>query len=318
MNDAIQRFETELTARIAQVVVAPEGVVRRLTIALILRGHVLLEGVPGVGKTLLAKTLAQSLGVRFQRIQGTADLMPADITGVHVYRSGSQQFELIPGPVFADVLLVDEINRASPKTQSALLEAMEERQVTIDRNRYRLPPDFFVIAAQNPHEFEGTFPLPESQLDRFLLKLAIGYPTPTAEAEILRRYGTGAGAHAIPAVEPLDPTLIAAARRAVDDCQAAPALLQYVIDLALATRRDARLSLGLSTRGALALLRCARAHAALEGRGYVLPDDVKALAMDVLTHRLVPSAEALVDGIDLAALVRQWLAEVPVPTLETA
>ncbi len=306
-------FETQLQQRIGQVVFGADALVRNLSVALIAGGHVLLEGVPGVGKTLLAKTLAQALGGHFRRVQCTADLMPSDITGIHVYRQNKGEFELIPGPIFGNVVLVDEINRTGPKTQSALLEAMEERQVSIDRKRYSLPEDFFLIASQNPHEFEGTYPLPESQLDRFLMKLEVPYPEAAVEAQILRTYDQPGGGHGGSAFAPLAAGALAAARASVKAVQVSEAVYDYAVRLARASREDARVALGLSTRGSLALMRCARVLAALNVREFVLPDDLKALLAQVLGHRLVLKPEASLDGASSDQVVADLLNQVPAP-----
>ncbi len=306
-------FESELFGRISTVVFGADRLVRHLAIALIAGGHVLLEGVPGIGKTLLAKTLAQAIGGHFRRVQCTADLMPSDITGVHIYKPQTGEFELNPGPIFGNVLLVDEINRTGPKTQSALLEAMEERQVSIDRRRYSLPADFFLIASQNPHEFEGTYPLPESQLDRFLMKLTVPYPTADVEAQILRKYDQPGGGHNAVAVQPMAAGALAAARAAVANVQVSDAIYDYATRLARASREDARVALGLSTRGSLALMRCARVLAALEKRSFVLPDDLKQLLPSVLEHRLVLNPDAALDGVSQISIVEQLLSQVPAP-----
>jgi MoxR-like ATPase len=284
-------------------------------IALVARGHVLIEGPPGLGKTLLAKSLARQLGGDCKRIQCTPDLMPSDVTGVHVYRSGTQQFEFVPGPLFADVVLVDELNRTGPRTQAALLEAMEERHVTLDRQTYALPPDFLVLATQNPHEFEGTYPLPESQLDRFLLRLRMTHPDAATERAVLRAYDRVADAR-----EPLlaelpvvTPALLARARAEVEAVTVSDAVYDYVTAIAAASRAHAHVALGLSTRGALALMRCARVEAALDGSPFVTPDHVKALAPAVLAHRLIVAPEATLEGVDADAVVAAILAAVPVP-----
>jgi MoxR-like ATPase len=315
MSASIQQLEESLARELGRVVIGASASVRQLVIALVARGHVLVQGVPGLGKTLLAKALARALGGEFKRIQGTADLMPSDITGVHVFDEAQRTFVFRPGPLFADVVLVDEINRAGPKTQSALLEAMEERQVSVERAAWQLPEDFLVIATQNPREFEGTYPLPESQLDRFMLRIDMDYPARAAEADILTRYGgvlTAAQA-ALGSVTALARSLLAEARAEADRIRVAEALVAYVLDLARASREDARLTLGVSTRGALALVKAARITAGLRGGEFVTPDDVKEAAVSVLAHRLVLTAEAALEGTSDAEVVRALLAETPVP-----
>jgi MoxR-like ATPase len=315
MSASIRQLEELLTLELGRVVIGARSSARALTIALVARGHVLVQGVPGLGKTLLAKALACALGGEFKRIQGTADLMPSDIIGVHVFDEAQRTFVFRPGPVFADVVLVDEINRAGPKTQSALLEAMEERQVSVERSAWQLPADFLVIATQNPHEFEGTYPLPESQLDRFMLRIDMDYPAREAEAEILARYGgVLVAAHsALAEVTVLGRALIGAARAEVEQIHVAEPLIAYVLDLARASREHARLTLGLSTRGALALLRAARIAAGLRGADFVTPDDVKEIAVSVMAHRLVLAPEAALEGVSDLDVVRALLAETAVP-----
>jgi MoxR-like ATPase len=315
MSASIQQLEESLNRELGQVVIGCSSAVRQLVIALIARGHVLVQGVPGLGKTLLAKALARALGGEFKRIQGTADLMPSDITGVHVFDEAQRTFVFRPGPLFADVVLVDEINRAGPKTQSALLEAMEERQVSVERAAWQLPEDFLVIATQNPREFEGTYPLPESQLDRFMLRIDMDYPAREAEADILTRYGgvTAAAQAALGAVTVLERRLLGEARAEADRIRVADGLLAYVLDLARASREHARLTLGVSTRGALALVKAARITAGLRGGEFVTPDDVKDAAAGVLAHRLVLTPEAALEGTSDADVVRALLAETPVP-----
>jgi len=315
MSAAIADLERALSRELARTVIGAQSAARSLTIALIARGHVLVQGVPGLGKTLLAKSLARTLGGEFKRIQGTADLMPSDIIGVHVFDEARRAFVFRPGPLFADVVLVDEINRAGPKTQSALLEAMEERQVSVERELLRLPADFLVLATQNPREFEGTYPLPESQLDRFMLRIEVGYPAREAEAEILARYGGQLAAARSPLdeLEPLPPALLAAARTAAEGIHVDAALTSYVLDLAYASRNHVRLSLGLSSRGALALLKAARITAGLRGAGFVTPDDVKDAAPSVMAHRLVLTPEAALEGATDTAVVAELLAATPVP-----
>jgi MoxR-like ATPase len=315
MSAAIRRLDDLLARELGRAVIGAQAAARSLAIALVARGHVLVQGVPGLGKTLLAKALARTLGGEFKRIQGTPDLMPSDIIGVHVFDESRRAFVFRPGPLFADVVLVDEINRAGPKTQSALLEAMEERQVSVERELLALPPDFLVLATQNPREFEGTYPLPESQLDRFMLRIEVGYPARAAEAEILGRYGgplTTAQA-TLDEIEVLPRALLAEARSEAQGIHVEEALVAYVLDLAQASRQHARLSLGLSTRGALALLKAARITAGLRGADFVTPDDVKEAAVTVMAHRVVLTPEAALEGATDTEVVRGLLAETPVP-----
>jgi MoxR-like ATPase len=312
MSGALQQLESQLERELGRVVVGAAASLRALAIALVARGHVLVQGVPGLGKTLLAKSLARALGGEFKRIQGTSDLMPSDIIGVHVFDEAKQDFVFRPGPLFADVLLVDEINRAGPKTQSALLEAMEERQVSVERSVLPLPPDFLVLATQNPREFEGTYPLPESQLDRFMLRIDVSYPGRSDEAEILSRYGAGKPAN-LDSIEAFESTLLERARREAEGIHAADSLSGYVLDIAAASRQHPHLSLGLSTRGALALLKSARITAGLRGGEFVTPDDVKEAAPWVVAHRLVLTPEAALEGLTDRDVVQSLLAETPVP-----
>jgi MoxR-like ATPase len=315
MSNAIRDLRDLLTRELGRVVIGVEASVEALVIALIARGHVLVQGVPGLGKTLFAKALARALGGEFKRIQGTADLMPSDIIGVHVFDEAARNFAFRPGPLFADVVLVDEINRAGPKTQSALLEAMEERQVSIERSVLPLPADFIVLATQNPREFEGTFPLPESQLDRFMLRIDMSYPERAAESHILARYGgVLAAAHdALEAVTVIDRALLGEARAAAENMHVSEALSSYLLDLAAASRAHPRLALGLSTRGVLALLKAARVIAGMRASDFVTPDDVKQAAPWVLAHRLVLTPEAILEGVSDAQLVQGLLASTPVP-----
>lgn len=315
MSTSIQQLEDLLARELGRVVIGAQTSVHALVIALLARGHVLVQGVPGLGKTLLAKTLARVLGGEFKRIQGTPDLMPSDIIGVHVFDDASHSFVFRPGPLFADVVLVDEINRAGPKTQSALLEAMEERQVSVERTALQLPAEFLVLATQNPREFEGTYPLPESQLDRFMLRIDMDYPTREAETQVLARYGgllptTGA---TLAEVNVLQRALLTSAREEAERIHVAEALSAYVLDLARASRQNSRLTLGLSTRGALALLKAARVSAGLRGGEFVTPDDVKQVASAVMAHRLVLTPEAALDGVTDLEVVGALLAETPVP-----
>jgi MoxR-like ATPase len=315
MRASLQQLALQLTRELGRVMVGADASIRALVIALVARGHVLVQGVPGLGKTLLAKTLARALGGEFKRIQGTSDLMPSDIIGIHVFDESRREFVFRPGPLFADVVLVDEINRAGPKTQSALLEAMEERQVSVERSALPLPADFLVLATQNPREFEGTYPLPESQLDRFMLRIDVTYPERSAETEILTRYGgvLVAAPAALDSIEAVQPALLERAREEAERIHVAEGLLAYVLDLAAASREHPRLSLGLSTRGALALLKSARIMAGLRGGEFVTPDDVKEAAPWVIAHRLVLTPEAALEGLTDIEVVQGLLAQTPVP-----
>jgi MoxR-like ATPase len=305
-----------IVANVERVLVGKRTEVELAVAALLAGGHLLIEDVPGVGKTLLARALAQSVGGSFKRIQFTPDLLPSDVTGVSVFDQRSGAFVFRPGPVFAQVVLADEINRSTPKTQSALLEAMEERQVSADGETHRLAGPFLVVATQNPVEYEGTFPLPEAQLDRFLLRLRIGYPAPADELAILRR-ADGPGANGRHPVEHLPPVAtldeLVAAQLAARAVHTDPLIHEYVVALVGATRAHPRIRLGASPRGSLALLHASQAWALLRGRDYLLPDDVKRLAEPVLAHRLIVAHEARFEGSSASALVGELLAEVPVP-----
>ena len=305
-----------LTQGAARVIVGQDETFRLLMVALLTRGHVLLEGVPGTAKTLMAKTLATLVGGAFRRVQFTPDLMPSDVTGTNVYDMQSGTFTLRRGPVFTDVLLGDEINRAPAKTQAALLEAMEERQVTIDGTGYPLAPLFTVIATQNPIEFEGTYPLPEAQLDRFLFKLLVTYTPPEGETELLRRVHAGFDAHALDRAgltAVTDPEQIIACRRAVLGVTVDEAIFRYIEAIVWTTRQLPDLLLGASPRAAIALLQAAKALAAVDGRGYVVPDDIKALAAPILRHRLIARPEAELAGITPEVVIGRVLGSVPVP-----
>ncbi|MDH5648159.1 MAG: MoxR family ATPase [Gammaproteobacteria bacterium] len=315
MTTAAQQLAKLLKENLGQVVFGMGQVIHGLSIALVTEGHVLLEGVPGLGKTLLAKTLAAQMGGRFKRVQCTADMMPSDLTGIHVYHQDKKEFAFLPGPLFADVVLVDEINRTGPKTQSALLQAMEEGAVTIDRDTHALPEGFFVIASQNPHDFEGTYPLPESQLDRFLLRLELTYPTADMEQQVLRTYNRPGGGHESVKNEMAQVTkeMIRSAQACVEQVYVSDAIYDYVQRVAQATRSHPRINLGLSLRGSLALVRCARTHAALLGQQYITPDDVKAVAHPVICHRLILTPDATLEGVGPAEILEAVLAEVEVP-----
>ncbi len=306
----------EVREQVGKAVVGQDGVVTGLVLALLVRGHVLLEGVPGVAKTLLVRALAAALDLSTARIQFTPDLMPGDVTGSLVYDARTAAFDFRPGPVFTHLLLADEINRTPPKTQAALLEAMAERQVSVEGRPRALPDPFVVIATQNPVEYEGTYPLPEAQLDRFLLKLTVALPSREDELRILTRHAEGfdpadlAGAGLRPVAGGAD---LARARAAVATVRVAPEVLGYVVDLARATRVSPSLQLGVSPRGATALVACARAWAWLSGRGYVTPDDVKVLAPPTWRHRVSLRPEAELDGASADGVLEGILATVAVP-----
>jgi MoxR-like ATPase len=304
---------------VGKVVVGQEGTLSGLVTALLVNGHVLLEGVPGVAKTLLAKALASSLALDFARVQFTPDLMPADVIGQVIFSQGSAgsagEFRFREGPVFTNLLLADEINRTPPKTQSALLEAMEERQVTIEGQARPLPDPFIVVATQNPIEYEGTYPLPEAQLDRFLLKLHVGYPSAEQEQEVLRRHDEGLDPHDVASVVRPVATVadLVAARHLVDAVRVEAPVLGYVVSLARATRESPSLSLGVSPRGSAMLLHAAKAWAWLSGREFVTPDEVKAIAKPALRHRVQLRPEVELEGATVDAVLDGVLATVPVP-----
>ncbi|GAB3956486.1 AAA family ATPase [Streptomyces sparsus] len=305
-----------LRSEISKAVVGQDSAVTGLVVALLCRGHVLLEGVPGVAKTLLVRTLAAALDLDTKRVQFTPDLMPSDVTGSLVYDSRSAEFSFQPGPVFTNLLLADEINRTPPKTQASLLEAMEEKQVTVDGTARMLPEPFLVAATQNPIEYEGTYPLPEAQLDRFLLKLNIPLPSRTDEVDVLTRHAAGfnpgdlesAGVRRVAGPADLQAARAAVAKTAVSD-----GITGYIVDICRATRDSPSLTLGASPRGATALLSTARAWAWLTGRDYVIPDDVKALALPTLRHRVRLRPEAEMEGVTADSVIDSILAHVPVP-----
>ncbi|MGZ4678054.1 MAG: AAA family ATPase [Acidimicrobiia bacterium] len=301
----------KLVEQVEQVIQGKRDVVQLALVCLFAQGHLLIEDVPGVGKTSLAKAIARSIGGTWQRIQFTPDLLPSDVTGVSVWNRATDRFEFRPGGVFATVLLADEINRASPKTQSALLEAMEEGQVTVDGHSHPLGPPFMVIATQNPIELEGTYPLPEAQLDRFLMRIEMGYPDHDAELEILEADRDHAAAAELRPV--LSAAEVVALSADVGRIHVAPAIREYIVAIAAATRRHPALTLGASPRGALGLQRAARAWAGASGRDFVLPDDVKRLAGPVLAHRLLLSGEAELRGVTGADVVDELLRALPVP-----
>jgi MoxR-like ATPase len=307
--DLIRRLEDN----VSRALVGKAEAVRLAVVGLIARGHLLIEDVPGVGKTTLAAALARSIGAGFQRIQFTSDMLPSDVLGVSVWEPKLSEFVFKPGPLFTNIVLADEINRTMPKTQSSLLEAMNEAQVSLDHSTYPLPRPFMVLATQNPREYEGTFPLPESQLDRFLLRIRIGYPEPGDEKEVLRGTVAPTPARLVPVLSVEE---VLGLQEAAERVRAEDSVLEYVVALVNATRRSPLLSLGVSPRGSLALLRAARARALADGRDYLVPDDVKALAVSVLAHRVMVKARvgpAGSGGMDGEAAIRAILQDVPVP-----
>ncbi|WGX94668.1 MoxR family ATPase [Nocardioides sp. L-11A] len=309
--DSVTRIAGRIQANVEKVIEGKGEVVSAAIVVLLAEGHLLLEDVPGVGKTMLSKALARSIDSTVRRIQFTPDLLPSDITGVSVYNQSTREFEFRPGGVFANVVIGDEINRASPKTQSALLECMAERQVTVDNVTYQLESPFMVIATQNPVEMEGTYPLPEAQRDRFLARVSIGYPVPAAEIAMLANHGE------VSPLDDLEPVTDSAEIRKmcaiVGQVHVSDAVQRYAVSLTAATRQTPELVLGASPRATLHLVRAAKARAALHRRDYVLPDDLRALVQPVLAHRLLPSAEAAIGGRTVATILEGIAAQVPVP-----
>ena len=314
-----QRFEAgfnEIARNVEQVIQGKGHEVRLALACLVAEGHLLIEDVPGVGKTMLAKAVARSIDCSFRRIQFTPDLLPTDVTGVNVYNQERGDFEFKPGAIFANIVLGDEINRASPKTQSALLESMEERQVTVDTVTYQLGTPFMVIATQNPIEHEGTYPLPEAQLDRFMMRLSLGYPNPESEAQILSTHGVASTLDDIEAVT--DSTGVSDMILMAREVHVAGSLQRYIVTLADASRTHADVYLGASPRASIMLLRAARAVAASEGRDYVIPDDIKALVVPVLGHRVLVTADAAMNGRTPVAVLAELMDQVPVPVRDRA
>lgn len=309
--EEIQVLAQALRTNVAQVIIGKNDVIDLLLVALLSDGHVLLEDVPGMGKTVMAKALARSLGATFQRVQGTPDLLPTDITGVSYFDQRKGEFVFRPGPIFAQILLVDEINRATPRTQSALLEAMAERQVTIERETMPLPRPHLVLATQNPIELEGTFPLPEAQLDRFLLRVRIGYPSEDEEQAILHRFKSAEPLESLQPVASAEQVLTA--QRMIRQVQWQPEVERYLLAIVRATREHPAINLGVSPRGTLALYRTSEAYAAMQGRDFVQPDDVKRLAPSVLAHRLLVTTRSRLRGNASEAIITEIVEAIPVP-----
>ncbi len=316
VSGAVEQLATAVKAEIAKAVKGQEAVIEGMLICLLADGHVLLEGVPGTAKTLMARTLAASLNLTFRRVQFTPDLMPSDIIGTTVYDMKSAEFFVKQGPIFTAFLMADEINRTPPKTQAALLQAMEERRVSIDGVDHPLPVPFFVIATQNPIEYEGTYPLPEAQLDRFLMKLKVDYPAPAEELAMLRLHRDGFDPHKLALTDVkavVSPEMLAAAKDEVKHITVEDGVLKYLIDVVTATRTAHPVILGGSPRAAVALLRCSQALAALEGRSFMTPDDVKIVARPILRHRVILRPEAELEGLTTDQLIESVMASVPVP-----
>ncbi len=301
---------------LGKIVVGQDDVIEQILVAILAEGHALLEGVPGTAKTLIVKTLARIIGARFSRIQFTPDLMPSDITGTNIFNMQTSEFKLRPGPIFTDILLADEINRTPPKTQSALLEAMEERQATIDGKRYKLSPIFTVLATENPIEYEGTYPLPEAQLDRFLLKILIDYPNKEEELEVVARWDSGFDSHhleQIPIEKLENPEVIKSCRAEVKEMKTEPGIQKYIVEIVHKTRSHPTILYGASPRASVALLLCSKALAAIRNRDFPTPDDVRDVAMPVLRHRLALRAEAELDGATADAVISDIIKTVEIP-----
>lgn len=306
-SNAINR----IIGNIEKVMIGKTEVAKLSLIALLARGHVLLEDVPGVGKTMMVRSLAKSVGADFRRIQFTPDLLPSDVTGVSIYNPKDMEFQFIPGPILGNIILADEINRTSPKTQSALLEAMEESSVTIDGITHQLKKPFFVMATQNPIEYEGTYPLPEAQLDRFLLKMQMGYPTLLEEMEVLERVQISAPIEDLESVVTIDELL--AMQKEVKQVYVDETVKKYIVELSHATRQHSGVYLGVSPRGSIALMRAAQSYAYIDGRDYVIPDDIQYLVKAVFAHRMILKSETKFEGITAESIIEQIVSQVSVP-----
>jgi MoxR-like ATPase len=309
--EEVQAVAQRIAENVEQVIVGKHESVQLTIVALLCEGHILIEDVPGTGKTMLAKSVARSLGCTFRRIQFTPDMLPSDVTGVSVFNQKTREFEFRPGPVMAQIVLTDEINRATPKTQSALLEAMEERQITVDGVTYPMEQPFLVLATQNPIEYEGTFPLPEAQLDRFMLRIGLGYPEEKDEGTMLDRQRHS---HPITRIEQVvSAEELIEAQQGIRDVYISDLIKEYIISLVRATRKHPDVYLGASPRGSIALYKTGQARAAILGRDYVTPDDIKALAMVTLAHRLIISPSARIKNVDPRAVIQEILDSIPVP-----
>ncbi|NDJ59756.1 MAG: MoxR family ATPase [Chloroflexi bacterium] len=309
--DVVQHVAERITHSVSQVIIGKRNEIRLTVLGLLSQGHILIEDIPGVGKTMMAKALARSIGATFSRVQFTPDMLPSDVTGVSLFNQKTNEFEFRPGPIMAQIVLADEINRATPKTQAALLEAMEERQVTVDGVTYAMQEPFLILATQNPIEYEGTFPLPEAQLDRFIMRIQLGYPSQTEEMLLLsaQQYE-----HPIQSTyQVVTVQELVSAQSAVREVYVAEEVKRYIIELVMATRRHGDVYLGSSPRGSLALFRTAQARAAMAGRDYVIPDDVKALAEVTLAHRVIIGPAARIKDISSRSILQDILASTPVP-----
>ncbi|MGD8604434.1 MAG: MoxR family ATPase [Anaerolineales bacterium] len=314
--DEIKTLTDRLVENVEKVIVGKRESVRLIVIGLLCRGHVLIEDVPGTGKTMLAKSLSRSIGCSFNRIQFTPDMLPSDVTGVSIYNQKTREFEFRPGPIMAQIVLTDEINRATPKTQAALLEAMEEYQVTVDGVTHPLPNPFLVLATQNPIEYEGTFPLPEAQMDRFLLRISLGYPSGRYEVEMIERQQIQHPLETLEQVVDLEELL--AAQEGIRRVTMSEELKRYIVEIVEATRDHPEIYLGASPRGSLALFRSAQAMAAMQARDYVVPDDIKDMAVPTLAHRLIVGSAARIREVDAREVIKELLDRIPVPGGEVA